>query len=118
MATSKAIEDTPKEVVVGPYRYGIDYDGDASYDYTYSGVCLNRSRRIKLDPRQSDTEIPQTFLHEVIHAMGSVYEIEEWRKHTLDDDGKTIDQINMMATALLQFIRINPDIVTWLQNQK
>ncbi|RJQ27034.1 hypothetical protein C4577_01810 [Candidatus Parcubacteria bacterium] len=118
MATEKAIAETPKEFVCGPYRYTIDFDGEASYDYSYLGVCLNRSRRIKLDPRQSDTELPQTLLHEAIHALGGAYEIKEWRGHTTDAAGNVTDKIDLMASALLQFIRVNPKLVEWLSKTR
>lgn len=118
MATSNAMEQVPRKAIVGPYTYDISFDQEASYDYSYLGVCLYRTRRLKLDPQQSDTELPQTFLHEILHALGNAYEIVEWDRHKTDSDGKVTDKIDLMASALLQFLRNNPDIVTWLQNQK
>ena len=107
--------EIPNAIVVGPYRYQISFDEDAAYDYGYFGTALNRSRRIKLDPRQSDTELPQTILHEVLHCLGSVYEIPVWESHTKDDHGK--DKIDLMATALLQWLRANQEVVDWLQRE-
>lgn len=85
MATEAAMNATPKEIQVGPYRYQVSFDGEAAHDYNYSGVTLYRSRRLKLDPRQSDTELPQTFLHEVLHAIGNAWEIDAWGRHTTND---------------------------------
>lgn len=116
--TNNAEQQCPREVIVGPYRYGVEFDGQASYDHSFLGVCLNRSRRLKLDPRQSDTELPMTFLHEVLHALGSAYEIKEWARHTFNDKEECTDKIDLMASALLQFIRTNPDVVRWLQKTK
>lgn len=113
MSTAKAQENTPKELIIGPYRYSISFDGEASYDYHYLGVCLFNSKRIKLDPRQADTEIPQTLLHEVIHALGSAYYIKEWDRHTTDSQHDITDKIDLMATALLTFIRNNPTVINW-----
>ncbi len=118
MATEEALAKTPKEILIGPFKYIIDFDDVASYEYDFLGVCLNRSRKIELDPRQSNTELPQTLLHEIIHALGQAYEIEEWRKHTTNSDGKVTDKIDLMASAFLQLIRNNPSFITWLQEQR
>lgn len=117
MATQTAQDAAPKEIVVGPYRYRIEFDRDASYDYHYLGVCLYRSRRLKLDPQQADTELPQTLLHEILHALGDAYGIEELDRHKTDSDGKVTDKIDLMASALLTFIRNNPAVVKWMQEQ-
>ena len=116
MATSTAITNTPTSVQIGPFSYAVEFDGETSYDYDYLGVCLNRSRRFKLDPRQSDTEIPQTLLHEILHALGCAYEVPEWRSHKTDGDGRITDKIDLMATALIQLLRDNKSLVQWLQN--
>lgn len=118
MASENAIESTPKELQIGPYCWRVDFDGEASYDYDYLGVALYRSKRIKLDPRQSDTELPQTLLHEAIHALGRAYEITEWDRHKTDDKGNVTDKIDLMASALLQFLRANPAVVAWLQESR
>lgn len=113
--TEEGESKTPKEFRVGPFRYEVSFDGEAAYDYSYLGVCLYRSRRIKLDPRQSDREVQQTFLHEAIHAIGNAFEIREWDRHKTDDKGEVTDKIDLMASALLQFIRDNPKVIAWLQ---
>lgn len=118
MATERAIAALPTAVRIGPYRYAIGTDAEAAYDYSFFGVCLNNSRRIKLDPRQSDTELPQTLLHEVLHAIGSVHEIAELRAHKTDTNGHTTDQIDLMATAILTFLRSNPEITQYLMAQE
>jgi hypothetical protein len=118
VATESAIASVPKELRCGPYTYQVSFDSEASYDYTYLGVCLYRSRRLKLDPRQSDTELPQTLLHEALHAIGNAYEIKEWDRHTTNDKHEITDKIDLMASALLQFIRVNPDFVAWIQRAR
>ena len=115
MATEEARKKTPQSLKAGPYRYGISFDEEMAYDYKYLGVCLHASKRLKLDPRQSDTELPQTLLHEALHALGLAYEIPDWCGHKTDENGKITDKIDMMASALLTFLRENRELVTWLQ---
>ncbi len=117
MSTKRAEDATPECLYIGPYEYTVSFDGEASYDHDYLGVCLNRSRRIKLDPRQSDTELPQTLLHETLHAIGSVYGIDEWSRHKTDSDGKLTDKIDLMASSLLVFLRENKEVVEWLRGE-
>ena len=118
MATEKAIGNVPTEFWCGPYRYRVGFDSEASYDYSFLGVALYRSRQIKLDPRQADTELPQTLLHEIIHALGNAYEISEWDRHKTNDKQEVTDKIDLMASALLQFIRRNPNLIQWLQENE
>lgn len=117
MSSESSQGDTPKEVIVGPYRYKVCFDSEAAYDYHYLGVCLYGSRRLKLDPRQADTELPQTMMHEILHALGNAYGITEWDRHKTDEHGDITDKIDLMATALLTYIRSNPDVIKWMQSQ-
>lgn len=115
MATPEALEAVPKAVVCGPYTYAVTFDEQAAYDYQYAGCCLFGSKRLDVNPKQADTALPQTLLHEILHALGNAYEIEAWSKHTLNDKQEVTDKIDLMATALLQFLRSNPEVVSWLQ---
>ncbi len=108
--------NTPTHLFIGPYKYTVVYDAEAAFEYGFSGSTLFRSKRILLDPMQSDTEIPQTLLHEALHGLGSAYEIKEWVKHNVDDDGKSIDKIDLMASALIQWMRQNRETIEWLMD--
>lgn len=116
MSSQAAQDRTPKTTIIGPYKYDVEFDPDASYDYNYLGVTLNRSRRLKLAPNQPDTELPATYLHEVLHALGSAYEIEYWRSHKFDDKGVCTDKIDLMSVALLKWMRENAELVCWMIN--
>jgi hypothetical protein len=116
VATEQELTKLPKHVKVGVYNYKVEPDDAAAYDYGYLGCCLNRSRRITLDPRQSDTEIRQTLLHEILHAIGSAFEIPEVERHTTAGaDSKVTDKIDLLASGLLMFLRDNPGVVEWLR---
>lgn len=114
MADPSMMDLVPKQVTVGPYIYSVTFDQQAAYENAYHGTCVYRARRIILDPMQANTEVRQTFLHEVLHGLGDAYGIKEWGNHTFDADGRPIDKIDLMATALIMFLRANRSIVPWL----
>ncbi len=116
MASQQALKRVPKSFTVGPYEYQVSFDATAAYDYMYYGVCLYRSKRVMLDPLQSDTELPQTFLHEALHALGQAYDIDDLMRHK-ETDGKIVDKIDLFASALLEFIRRNPETIKWMQGR-
>ena len=117
MASEKAMGKTPDFLLAGPFEYGIEFNGEDAYEHDHMGCCSYRMKRIRLDPRQADTDLPQTLLHECLHALGNAYEIREWTEHKYED-GKPIDKIDLMATALLTFIRENKSLIDWLQEQR
>ena len=117
MATDSQLEQVPAELRIGSYRWAVSSDAENSYDYDYFGVTLVRSKRIKISPQQSDTDLRQTVLHEALHALGVAYEIKEWTRHTVDEDDKVTDKIELMAMSLIQFMRENPNVIKWLQEQ-
>lgn len=53
-------------------------------------------------------------MHETLHALGNAYGIKEWETHKVDADGKNTDKIDLMASALLLWLRLNPELVAWL----
>ena len=118
MASEQAIQLMPKEVTCGPYCWTVSFDADECHHYDYLGVAHFRTARIKLEPRLSDTQLPQTLMHEILHALGHVYEIKEWSDHTKNDKGEHTDKIDLMATAILQFIRANPSVIEWMCKQR
>ena len=65
------------------------------------------SRRIALDPRQPATEVPQTLLHELLHAIGFTLHIDVLK----DDEGATVDRL---AHALLTMLRDNKKLTDFL----
>ena len=107
----------PPEIVVGPYKYSLEFDGQEAWEWNHSARTYYRSRRISFDDKLSPTEIPQTFMHEVLHTIGEAFEIKYWVNH---DKAREFpeggDQIDLMATGLLMFLRANKEVVEWLIN--
>jgi len=118
MATEEAKAAVPRAIQLGPGRWTVEFDGQTSYDWNFNGVTLFRSHRIQLSPDQSDTGLPRCLLHEILHALGFTWEIEAWQRHIHDDNGKPTDKIDLAATALLQFMRDNPEVIRWMQESR
>ena len=94
-------------------------DDDGAYDGNYYGVWYGKSKRLGVDPRQADTELPQTVLHELLHAIGTAYEIEDLQRHRIDQDtGRVLDKTDLLTGALLRLLRDNPELVDWLVNTR
>lgn len=107
----------PDSVKVGPYIYKIELDTEDNYDYNFWGRTSFQRATIDLASHMPSTHIPHTLLHEILHALGNTYEIKYWEQHEKDDKGNHIDKIDMMATALLQFLRDNPEAVYYLMGK-
>lgn len=87
------------------------------YENDYNGSTAFRSRKIRLNPKAPDTQLPCTLLHEALHALGEAYEIAYWRDHiNAEAYNKDGDKIDLMARTLLLFMRSNPKIINWLVN--
>lgn len=105
-----ANKQIPKTALVGPFQYRIEPDCEVCYAYDKMAMHFSRNRKIGLNPNQPNAELPQSVLHEILHALGSVYEIPQWAEH----NKKRTDKIDLMATALLKFMQDNPSLINWL----
>lgn len=103
----------PREVIVGPFRFGVVYDenrcnrdaidqGAANHNF---GLMLPLEQRIFVNPRQGPDMERDTLLHEVMHAclisQGMAAEDEE-------------RVVSHLATSLLDVFQRNPDLVEYL----
>lgn len=106
----------PTSAKIGPFTYRVDVNGQEAWEWNHNGRVFYRTRRISLNDLQPETEFPATLLHEILHALGEAYEIRYWVDHEkaakLPEGG---DQIDLMAKALLLFLRENTEIVDWLR---
>tara|TARA_R110002020_G_scaffold289490_1_gene504961 strand:- start:2122 stop:2475 length:354 start_codon:yes stop_codon:yes gene_type:complete len=115
MASKAALQRMPTKTKIGPYNWNIQEDTQMAYEFGFWGYTVNKSKTIKIDDRQSDTELPQTFLHEILHAIGLSYEISSFGSHTVEE-GNPTDDLDRIASALLMWIRDNPEAVKYLQS--
>lgn len=113
MATREAIAKAPLSVDVGSFTYSISFNAEEAFEWSRFGTCHHQTRRIMLSPMQADTEIPHTLLHEILHAIGCVYEIG-WLRDHWDDEKPHKDKTDLLTTALLEVWRRNPEVREFL----
>lgn len=105
----------PRTVKIGPYQYKIEIDGETAWDWGHNARTYYRSNRISFNDRISETGTPQVLMHEVLHCLAGAYDIGYWLDHdSAKEFPKDGDKIDLMATALLTFIRDNPEVVKYL----
>jgi hypothetical protein len=103
---------------IGPHTYTVYFDknminqvntdaGEAHY-----GVTDIKHLKITIDPSQAHTQLQDTLLHEILHAIFDITAAQE------DIDHKTEEKlIRRIAPILLQTIQQNPHLINKLTKQ-
>jgi hypothetical protein len=109
----------PNKVRIGAQLFKIEertvkQDGtlnDNAYGYT-----LDQGNLIIIDANIAFTKKQQTFLHEIIHAIGMVYGSGQ-REPTIKDTYEVWEHhfIAIWESPMLSFFKDNPEVVAWLQ---
>lgn len=105
----------PARVKVGPHRYKVAISSaevnaeGAAQGNALSGCTDVPACEIWLAPGQAPTQMRDTVLHEVMHAIWSVTGLSS--EHT---DGFEEALIQRLTPALLELLRRNPALVKWL----
>lgn len=105
----------PRRVHVGPHTYRVVCDAvamavecrDAGEDLV--GRCSHRTLTIHIEPDQAASQMRDTLLHEVLHAVANMTALDgEW------GDEREEETILRLAPALLDVLRRNPRLVAFL----
>lgn len=96
----------PENVRVGPHTYRVVVVPDGILEGSGSdGTCNPRHLVIALDQGQPATQMADTLLHELCHAMLA----------TVKTDDDTEEAVCLaLAPALLGLLRDNPVLMAWL----
>ena len=58
----------PKILKIRRSKWTVDFDETIEESYDAVGLCIRRSKRILISPNQTQAEIEDTLIHELLHA--------------------------------------------------
>jgi hypothetical protein len=103
--------ELPTRALIGPVTYDIKYQDYTKFNTkTTLGTCstiADHQIRINVDHPEYEEELVDTILHEFIHAMDHVYEINLKEQ-----------QVHDLARAFTHFIEYNPHIPYWIEKHQ
>ena len=99
-------KDYPKELKVGYRTYKIVPMAELEVEKShFSGYLYPRDRIIKLSGEESVGEAAAILLHEVLHAI--------WRMQEIDDTDEEM-YVSNLAHGLATIIKDNPEVFKWI----
>lgn len=99
----------PKRVLVAPHWYELQHDEESMNAVDLFGHCDNDNGVIRYSKKQSFSQLQETVVHELIHALLFQTELE----HLFNDDQK--EQLcRGLAPRILALLQQNPRLVAWL----
>jgi len=97
----------PKKIKIANHVYTIEeWEPDLALATGCFGLCQNNELNIKISTDYSQSQIKETLLHEVLHAINWTYHIEEG-----DCEERTV---TAMASALSQVFQDNKEFREFL----
>lgn len=89
----------PKQVKIGGYIVEVELTDNIMTDRGNRGEYHPRIQTIKIDQGTSRQQMEETFIHELLEAITSIYDVE-WEHRDLA----------LVATVLHQVIKDNPEV--------
>jgi hypothetical protein len=109
MPTKKKALKVPKKVKIGYLTFDIDSKDSAWKDRNKAvGMCKVEQSLIEYCKEQSSPEIVNTIIHEILHALVYVFDIE------FDNTKKEESLVTKMANGIHTLLLDNPDLLKWL----
>lgn len=108
----------PSAISVGPFVYDVVLD-KAKVDAhcramrrDMIGVCDHVNLTLSIDPSQASDQMADTVLHETLHAIVRMVGLNSGDEEWGYDREENV--VSRLAPALLDLLRRNPDLVTFL----
>lgn len=109
MRTNKKALKVPKKVKIGYSTFNIDSKDEAWKEKNRAvGMCKVDKSLIEYFNQQSDSEIVNTIIHEILHAIVYVFDIE------FDSAKKEECLVTKMANGIHTLMLDNPELLKWL----
>lgn len=105
----------PSHIKFGAITWPIQYDlellrqGEGEAGQLRFGSCRPAQADIVVDPNRPDRALRETVLHEGLHAAAWTYSI--------DMAGRDEEIIGPLASAVLDMMRSNPELVNYLMGE-
>lgn len=94
----------PKKIKIGPHTYKIKYQKGMSKNHSVLGQTRMLDGVIAIDPEQIQTQLEDTFIHEILHAINMQVEFVN-RDRDVEESA-----IIKLSPLLLQIIKENKEI--------
>lgn len=106
----------PNAVQVGHVRYRVVLDGALLADSdAVHGLCSIINQRIVLNPQQGADQLRDSMLHELLHAVIRGHGLGELSEgDAVLDPAREERVVSVVASVLLDVLRRNPRLVTYL----
>ena len=95
----------PKKVKIGPHTYKIKFVEKMGEDHDAIGHSVHERGIITLDPDMTQTQLEDTFLHEILHCLDQQTKVFEG-----DNKSEIEDSVARLTPLLLQFVKDNPEV--------
>ena len=97
----------PKKVKIGCYTYAVRTWDTVGEEDGYYGSCSNRHHIIHISTSYSDEKVRATLLHEILHAIWHVWDLEDE-----DTEERTI---SALTHGLMAVINDNPKLLAGMK---
>lgn len=89
----------PKTIKIGPHVYAITYEKGFLENHNAYAQTRNSKTQIILDPDVSQSQLEESFIHEILHAIDN--------QILMFDRGKDEEPISRLAPRLLEVLKEN-----------
>lgn len=101
----------PKSVLIGPHKYTVVYENEICANDDLCGFIKHEQTKIVIDDGMSTSYQKETLLHECLHGL---FQLTGLRKAAVVNEGKEEIIVNAIAPALLDMLRRNKTLLTYL----
>lgn len=103
----------PPRIQVGPHTYDVEFDEQRCRDLELRGRSDQNTLTFLLHPGLPESMVRETVLHELLHAVLSIQGVDVTDEPLLTSENEE-RLVRCLAPLLLDTLRRNPRLATWL----